>query len=218
MAAFAGGAAVFFRKKPSAKEVLNDLNPDIAFAYQFVRDHAPAQRKLLQFKDWTLNYSTFQRLAQTRFENPVDRFYRCMYLTLGSYNYEGLEPNSDYVGVMMEVVKYLPKWQKRLKGVEILNMDYFPVLEKYDSPDTLFYIDPPYWQVGWKSSCPFYKEDWERLIERIKRLRGNVLLSAAADITALPPCWERRLIANRTVVKGQPQCQEWLFTNYPLPQ
>lgn len=219
---FCGGAAVFFRKRPSSKEVLNDLNPDVAFIYRFIRDHTSAQREALRIKDWTLTLSRFQALTQTKPEDPVERFYRFMYLTLGSRNYERLEVNSDYVGERIEVAEYLPQWQKRLNRVEVLNMDYSVVLEMYDSPDTLFYIDPPYWQYEWKASDPFCKENWEELIRRLQRLKAKVLLSEAANCSALPSCWERRLIhvANNVVVEGKLQhleTEEWLFANYSLP-
>jgi len=220
---FCGGAAVFFRKKRSLKEVLNDLDPNTAFVYRFIRDHTTLQRKALLSKDWTLSESRFQALIQTDPEDLVDRFYRFLYLALGSRNYERLVFNSDCEGMRVEVLKYLPRWQRRLRRVEILSMDYSAVLEKYDSSDTLFYIDPPYQQVDWKLPCPFDGGDWEKLIKRIQQLKAKVLLSAPEDIATLPSHWDRCLIRilNRTAVESQPkysEAQEWLFANYPLPE
>ncbi|MBI4216684.1 MAG: DNA adenine methylase [Chloroflexi bacterium] len=225
---FAGGAAVLFRKSPSPQEVINDLNPDIAFAYQFIRDHTAAQRRVLRAKEWALSQHRFQALAQEAAcpregEDPVERFYRFMYLILGSCNYECLEVSGDCVGERMEVVEGLLHWQRRLKSVEITHGDYAAVLERYDAPDTCFYVDPPYWQSDWKTPCAFCEEDWEALLGHLQRLQARVLLSAAADIPALPAAWERRLIRihNNVMVEGRPQCleaQEWLFANYPLPR
>lgn len=35
----------------------------------------------------------------------------------------------------------------RLAGAYIENDDWLKVLKRYDRPDTLFYLDPPYWQT-----------------------------------------------------------------------
>jgi DNA adenine methylase len=34
---------------------------------------------------------------------------------------------------------------KRMAGVVIENMSWQKIIERYDRPGTLFYLDPPYW-------------------------------------------------------------------------
>ena len=38
---FVGGGAVYFTKEPSEKEIISDKDPDIIFAYKFIKNLTP---------------------------------------------------------------------------------------------------------------------------------------------------------------------------------
>ena len=48
---FAGGGAVFWRKDPSPREVLNDRDAEIPFMYRFIRNHTAEDRRALAQRD-----------------------------------------------------------------------------------------------------------------------------------------------------------------------
>ena len=49
---FAGGAAVFWEKEPSPREVLNDKDREIAAAYRFIKGMTNSQFQQLKKFDW----------------------------------------------------------------------------------------------------------------------------------------------------------------------
>ena len=67
-----------------------------------------------------------------------------------------------------------------LKISDVENMDFQQVIEKYDSPSTYFYNDPPYYIVGegdYYSNHDFGRNDHERLADSLKNIKGRFSLS-----------------------------------------
>jgi DNA adenine methylase len=50
-------------------------------------------------------------------------------------------------------------------------------IRKYDTPDTLFYCDPPYVSAEKYYDVPFMMEDHERLAGLLKGIKGKFVLS-----------------------------------------
>ena len=64
----------------------------------------------------------------------------------------------------------------RITNVE--NMDFGELIEKYDSPTTYFYLDPPYWKTEtYYSNHDFDRKDHERLAKILQNIQGKFSLS-----------------------------------------
>lgn len=78
---------------------------------------------------------------------------------------------------------HLTGLSRRLQGVCIEELDAIECIEKYDSPETLFYLDPPYVQstrCRWRAAGYRHEmtdETHEYLLARVKQLRGQVVIS-----------------------------------------
>ena len=58
------------------------------------------------------------------------------------------------------------------------NLNYSDVIEKYDSPTTYFYVDPPYWKTeNYYSKHDFDRDDHEKLCTQLKGIDGRWSLS-----------------------------------------
>jgi DNA adenine methylase len=83
----------------------------------------------------------------------------------GRFNLTSLEP-------MLEDL------HSRLAGVIIECLDFGDFLTRYDSAQTLFYLDPPYWGCETDyGKAMFERSDFERLSGRLKSLKGRFILS-----------------------------------------
>lgn len=71
------------------------------------------------------------------------------------------------------------KWvDKFLKITEVENLDFEEVIEKYDGPNTYFYLDPPYWKTeNYYSNHDFDSKDHERLANLLHTVQGKFSLS-----------------------------------------
>lgn len=69
----------------------------------------------------------------------------------------------------------LEEFGKRFRDVILENLDWSAVLEKYDSPETVFYLDPPY--VGAESTYPVGQINHEALLDALRELEGTAICS-----------------------------------------
>lgn len=187
---YAGGAAVYFYKEPAEKEVLNDMDKEIAFAYRFIRDMTPQEYETLKRKDWVISRSTFDKVKAMTPQNDLDRFYKFYYTKKGSFRY-GLESvTPSKLGKSISIER-LPKVQDRLRGVAINGSDALKMIDKYDSKNTLFYLDPPYPETAriGGNAPEFSKDDLARLVERLRHIRGKFILSMDAVNAKSLPKW-----------------------------
>ena len=67
---------------------------------------------------------------------------------------------------------------RRLQGVHIEGLDWAEFIRRYDRRFTLFYLDPPYWgnETDYGAGI-FAREDFARLAEILRNLKGRFLLS-----------------------------------------
>jgi len=66
----------------------------------------------------------------------------------------------------------------RLCGVSIECLPYEDFIPRYDSSETLFYLDPPYYGCeGYYGTSVFSKTDFDRLAAILSSIKGKFLLS-----------------------------------------
>ena len=92
---------------------------------------------------------------------------------------------TDYKGkyrckvlIFMDKLKH-PKFREHFDKITFVeNKDFQEIVEKYDSPKTYFYMDPPYWKTeNYYSNHDFDAKDHERLSNCIKKIKGKFGLS-----------------------------------------
>lgn len=92
---------------------------------------------------------------------------------------------TDYKGkyrckvlIFMDKLKH-PEYRKHFDKITFVeNLDFQAVVEKYDSPKTYFYMDPPYWKTeNYYSNHDFDRNDHERLATTLQNIQGKFSLS-----------------------------------------
>jgi len=180
---FSGGAQIFFRKKPSKVEVLNDLDGELVNFYRVCQSHYEELLRYLRFmvvgRDW------YKRLQKTPSESLTDiqragRYFYLQKSTFGgrvakqNYAIHVLQPSHFSTSKLSKVIE---ETHKRLDGVQIENMPYESIIRKYDRPSTFFYIDPPYYGVKGLYRFDFDHAQFEQLAEQLRTIKGKFLLS-----------------------------------------
>lgn len=179
---FAGGAQVFFHKDPSEVEVLNDLDFEIVNFFRVCQWH---YQELVRFLRYTLiSRKWYELMSATNPETLTDiqRAGRFFYLQKNCYG--GLIVRRNYHYGVTKPPNYSPKriaeiiekTHERLQGVQIESLPYEKILEKYDRPTTLFYLDPPYWNRK-LYRFNFKEEDFVEMEKRLRLLKGRFILS-----------------------------------------
>ena len=180
--AFAGGAQVFFRKESSKVEVLNDLDGEMVNFYRVCQQH---YEELLRYLRFTLISRRWHELLKTTDPatlTDIQRAARHLYLLKNSY--AGLIRNLNYRCNVVEppgfnsehLPKIIEETHHRLSRVQIECQPYERVLKRYDRPETLFYLDPPYFGIN---LYRFVLEDTDFLTmaSRLATLKGKFVLS-----------------------------------------
>jgi len=72
----------------------------------------------------------------------------------------------------------LEELHERLAGVVIERLPWSDFLQRYDTADTLFYLDPPYFGCERDYGRDMFgREEFSRMAEQLGRLRGRFILS-----------------------------------------
>ncbi|MBI3411840.1 MAG: DNA adenine methylase [Planctomycetes bacterium] len=115
---------------------------------------------------------------------------------------------------MPEIIKAV---HARLQGVQIESLPYEQILERYDRPTTLFYLDPPYWRRK-LYRFNFSDDDFRALEARLHGIRGRFILSLDdhPDVRKLFANWrlERTEIAYTARTNAGKRYGELLILNF----
>ncbi len=198
---FAGAAWVLFGKPPSDVEVLNDLDQEIVTFFRVVKEK-PEQ--LIESFEWELvARAEFERLADLDPANLTDiqRAHRFYYLIMAGWGGELKYPRfqtsiSDgghgnrLIGALTTLRERIAPVHDRLKTVIIENLTWEKCIDRYDRPNTMMYIDPPYPDNG--CNYAYNMRDWadhQALADRLHKTQCKWILSSydIPEIRALYP-------------------------------
>lgn len=233
---FGGSAAVLMHKSPVMTEVYNDLNKEVFNVFKAIRDSPDQLSVLLKL---TL-YSREELLeAYTHSDDSVEsarRFLVKSQLAISTTSVNELTGfrahiNSRDYASQSSTWSKLPdvvwKVRERFNKVIIENIDAFTLFDRYDLPKTLWYLDPPYLAKSRTSAsnrrgykCDLSDEDHIRLLDRIKSLKGKVMLSSYKNdiYDAHLKDWRQIHIRGFTDSMNRSKSVETLYLNYDPPQ
>jgi DNA adenine methylase len=166
---FFGGGAVYFRKEPSEREVINDLDSDLIRDYKLLAT--------IRSREFPKSLNTVTKIQRFVDNPPNSQVADLTYAILTRCNgFGGQEGERMYTDSNpFSKLKKIDEYQERMKNTKLLNKDYRTVIKQYDSPDTFFYLDPPY-----EDSADLYEEgsmDYEDMRKRLDKVKGKWLLS-----------------------------------------
>lgn len=194
---FGGGAAVLVRKPPAAVEVYNDLDDELVNLFRVLREPRLA-KQLVAVLHRTPYARSELRQAWDIKGSRVERARRLlarawMGFSSDSATRVGMPGFRLQTGAGRCSVHNWLSWQEALEGivhrlrrVAIEHYDGLQVIERFDGPDSLFFVDPPYVistrAAGAATGHSGYRHELtdqahRDLAKTLNRVRGMVVLT-----------------------------------------
>jgi DNA adenine methylase len=182
---FVGMGGVFLKRTRKADcEVINDISEDVANFFRILQRHYVAFMDMLRYQLTTR--AGFERLLRVdpATQTDLERAARFLYLQRLAFGGKvvgrsfGVSPG---LSARFDVTKLGPQLEalhERLAGVVIERLHFADFIARYDTPTTLFYLDPPYF--GGESDYGtgvFERADFARLAEQLHGIEGRFILS-----------------------------------------
>jgi len=182
---FVGMGGIFLRRttRPPA-EVINDWSRDVSNFYRILQVHFVAFLDMLRFQITTR--AEFERLVAVDPDTLTDLQRAARFLYLQRTAFGGKVEGRNF-GVSrhrpgrIDVTRLqgeLEQLHERMSGVTIERLQWRAFIERYDTPETLFYLDPPYY--GCEDDYGpgmFARAEFIEMAEVLGRLQGRFILS-----------------------------------------
>ncbi|USP02726.1 DNA adenine methylase [Bartonella taylorii] len=181
---FLGSGVIFLNKRPAKYSIINDLNGEITNLFQCVQNNFDELAKQLEW--FVCSRQLFFELAAIEPESlsKVERaarflfLQRCVmygkkdYVSFGFGRKKPIAFNPD------KLLSRMRRVRQKLLDTTILNLSWERVVELFDAPDSLFYLDPPYLvKKKCYSSGNFVEDDFVNMAKVLKSIQGKFVLS-----------------------------------------
>lgn len=234
---FGGSAAVLINRIPSPVETYNDIDGEVVNFFRVLRNQKDALIEAigltpfskeefdLAINGYTENLSDLERARRFYIRARQVRTGLAQTASNGRWAHCVLTSRAGMAGAVsrwLGAVEDLPYIAQRLLRVQIEHDPAITVIERYDSPETLFYCDPPYPHESRGDNQAYAYEmtdDQHReLSEVLHKARGKVAISGyQCDLMEeLYGDWSRTDGPPKLIHSVKKIRTEALWTNYPL--
>lgn len=183
---FLGMGGVFFRRTQKPKcEAINDINSEIINLFRMVEKFPDYLADMLKFK--LCSRVEFKQMLATPpiLLTELERAVRFLYIQKNAF---GGKTYNQAFGVSLTgkanrfnvecLITQIQELHKRLVGVYIECLPYEQFIKVYDRTETLFYLDPPYWNnENYYGKGIFSKADYNNLATILKVIKGKYIMS-----------------------------------------
>lgn len=231
---FGGSAAVIINRRPAPVETYNDIDSEVVNFFRVLRDPADGKQLIRAIALTPFSREELVRALELA-GDPLERarrfFVRARQTRTGlaQTSSEGrwahclLTSRAGMAGAVsrwLGSVEGLSEIVQRLQRIQIENAPALEVIERYDSVDTLFYIDPPYVHDARGDSKAYGVEmsndDHRELAEMLLGIEGRAAVSGyrTALYDDLYESWRRVDADPKTCHSVRQLRQESLWLNY----
>jgi DNA adenine methylase len=229
---FLGGGAIYFAKKPSKVEIINDSNGELINFYEVLKHDFTSLEKEVTI---SLHSRKKHHQAEVIYANPemfdrVKRAWAVWMLANSSYGcmldsvfgYDRTGGTSKKLAHKREA--FTEDYAIRLQRTQIECCDALRVIRSRDVKDAFFYIDPPYVGADQGHYDGYTQDDFDNLLNLLEGIKGKFLLSSFRNETLKEFTrrngWhtvEIELICTMTNRSAKPRKKiEVLTANYPI--
>lgn len=193
---FGGSGAVLINRPPSPVETFNDIDGEIVNFFRVLRDHkdelleaiglTPFSREELRtaVSQTSRDISDLERARRFFVRARQVRTGLAQTASEGRWAHCKLTTRAGMAGAVsrwLGSVEGLSEIAQRLLRVQIENAPAIEVIERFDSPDTLLYCDPPYVHSSRSDTNAYAYEmsddEHRELAQVLRSVKGKVALS-----------------------------------------
>lgn len=230
---FAGSGAVFFNKLPGCVETLNDMDGDVVNLFRILRERPGDLKHVLELTPYSREE---YNLAFEPCEDPLERARRFMVRTTQAIGAKMDGKCGWRNHKQTKIGGTACKWNgipdtidaaaKRLKGdtthlVQIERMDALRLIRRYNTPEALIYLDPPYMRSTRKSGRLYRFEmtddQHQEMLELITHTRAKVVVSGYVNDLYAKYLSEWNMYQTETHTTSAEVVKETIWTNYSRP-
>ena len=178
---FGGAGHLLFYKEKSEIEVYNDIDKRLVNFFRIIKNEDDFKKFKEIIQNYKFNKKSFIE-AKENINKTNDKVMKAVYFfVLNRLSYAGncqsyskcLKKRKSYKNI---IKFYLDYAHNRLKDVIIENLDFKDCILKYDSKDTLFFIDPPYLKSEGLYDYELTTERHLELLKLVKSCKAKVIL------------------------------------------
>lgn len=185
---FFGGGAVFFAKGKSFLECINDKNELlINFYHQCIENFSELQFKIQHTLHSEKEFIRARNIYNSpRYYSKIDRAWAVWVMTnmsimatpRGGWKRDN-GTGGSHIGIGLDNHRKLftEIIHERLATTQISCSDALEVISQRDTPDTFFYLDPPYIGAEQKHYKGYKAVDFLQLLETLSKIKGKFILS-----------------------------------------
>lgn len=168
---FVGSGSIFFKLRDiPSKKVISDLDKRLIDGYKLLKKGVFIPEDYFENKSLE-ELNEMHKQTKTDKQKLVSTLLDCNTFRSNCGSNSKIYKTTTHE----RKLKKLEEYKKYLKNVTILNKDYKTVIDKFDSENSFFYLDPPY-----ENSKELYKHgsfNFEELADKLKNIKGLFLLS-----------------------------------------
>lgn len=192
---FGGSGAVLLNKPRSKVEIFNDKDEDVVTFFRVARERRDELAEWCRFTPFSEQLHDEWADEFFRGERPDDDVEHAgKWLFLRYSQYAGKvsrksgfkreapddEKGSRNARNWNNAPERIKRVAERFRGISVVNEDYQAVVERYDSSETVFYLDPPYFE---KEDLYRVAADHPSLEQTLNEIDGYAIVS----YTEIPP-------------------------------
>lgn len=241
---FGGSAAVLMNRDPSPIETYNDIDNGVVNFFRVVREQPDELARLLHLTPYSREErrQAFEAIRKDAPTTPIEKarqFFVLARQTRGESQRRDDAVLNSWKFTRDRVIRgmagYQSQWETgidglaavaaRMRRVQIENYPWPRILELYDTPETLFYCDPPYlhdtreYTHTNSYTHEMSADDHRKLADALHRCKGLVALSGYPSnlYDELYSGWHRvdMPVTSFAAAGANNERIECLWTNYP---
>ena len=233
---YGGSAAVLINREPALVETYNDIDSELVNFFEILRDYGEeliktisltpfSREELIKACQLEQNLTDLERARRFYVRARQTRTGLAQTSSEGRWAHCVLTSRAGMAGAVsrwLGAAEGLPEIVQRLQRVQIENAPALEIIERYDTQDTLFYLDPPYVHDsrGDSKAYGFEMTDSEHfeLSILLNQIKGRAVISGYRSnlYDKLFKNWIRIDAPVKTCNSSKSDRQESLWLNFKL--